>query len=127
MKRGLTELRKDILTHIQNSSYPLNAKEILGLLKEKPDLSTVYRALDYLLENKLVQDAVLSENIRYYYAFGHGHCHFVVCQNCKKAREFHVCFESNMQKQIENETNYEITGHSFYFTGICGECKKKRV
>lgn len=125
MKKALTDLRKEILELIQSSENPLCARDILERLSAKPDFSSVYRALEFLEKSGWVRTVSFSENTRFYYACSKGHCHFVYCEKCHRAKEFHRCFENQLSGQVENETGYQITGHSFYFTGICKNCREQ--
>jgi Fur family zinc uptake transcriptional regulator len=52
-----TSLRQDILLILLNSQKPLGAYDILNILKKKrpnAEPPTVYRVLDFLIENKII-------------------------------------------------------------------------
>ena len=65
MKPRLTELRKKILQVINASGRPLSAKNIFEKIPSRPNLSTVYRALDFLEKEKYVHSVSFSR-IKFY-------------------------------------------------------------
>lgn len=119
----LTSLRKEIFTIIEHSDIPVNVKSIIDHLSSAPNLSTVYRALDYMEKKGLVQSLALFEGIRFYYG-GDKHSHFIICSECREIKGFDHCNAEAILKHIEKDFDYKITDHVFYFTGLCGDCRK---
>jgi len=74
----LTKKRQQILNLIQSSDTPINAK----FLKSKVDfdLSTVYRALEFLEKNNYIFSFDF-ENEKYY--FKEENANFFICDSCK--------------------------------------------
>ncbi|MEM7008735.1 MAG: transcriptional repressor [Thermodesulfobacteriota bacterium] len=122
MKRGFTNLRKEILKYIEQSEQPLTAKEIYQMLQSKPNLSTVYRALDYLCKNKYVKTISFSSEGNYFYSAKMEHSHFIYCKECTEIKTFDDCFAEKIQDNVEDKFDYKITDHIFYFSGICNTC-----
>src|SRR3989339_746680 len=120
---GLTNLRKEIFSIIDHSDIPVNVKTITDQIESNPNLSTVYRALDYMEKKGLIQSIALFDGVRFYCS-GEKHTHFIICRECHEIKGFDHCNADAILKSIENELNYKVTDHVFYFTGFCGDCKK---
>jgi Fur family transcriptional regulator, ferric uptake regulator len=120
---GLTSLRKEIYAIIDHSDIPVNVKSISDRLGSSPNLSTVYRALDYMEKKGLIQSLALFEGIRFYYG-GSKHSHFIICSECREIKGFDHCNAETILNHVEKDFDYKITDHVFYFTGLCGDCRK---
>ena len=64
MKTRLTELRKEISEIVNGAEKPLSVKAIQERAGAEPNLSTVYRALDYLEKKRYVQSVTLFDGTR---------------------------------------------------------------
>jgi Fur family ferric uptake transcriptional regulator len=131
MKTRLTRLRKEILHLIEKAKKPLSVKIIKNRLVRKPNLSSIYRALEFLEKKNLIQRVSFS-GISYYYKREEGQGHFLICKECNEMISFDDCIAENLQKKIQKEYGYKITDHVLYFEGLCTECrnylhKKARV
>jgi len=122
MKSRLTDLRKEILSIIDEAEKPLNAKMIEKRIKSKPNLSSIYRAL-YFLETKSYINSVSFSGVRFYYTKKKGHGHFLVCKKCNEILEFEDCVVKNLQQKIQKQYEYKITDHVICFNGLCLECQ----
>lgn len=119
----LTGYRKEILEIVTEVGKPLTAKTISEKMKSTPNLSTIYRALDYLESEKIIKSIYFSDDSKYYF-LGEKHSHYLFCEKCSDVKEFDICYASKIEKNLEMQFNYKITGHCLYFTGICSECQK---
>jgi Fur family ferric uptake transcriptional regulator len=54
------------------------------------------------------------------------HNHHLICLKCKKIIDIGECPLSKFEKDIENETEFDIVGHNYEIYGYCPECKKKK-
>lgn len=127
MRKSFTELRKEILNLIDQAEQPLTVKEIHDRLISKPNLSTVYRALEFLLKKGLIKTISFSLEGKFYYSGKKEHSHFIYCKECSKIEEFDQCFAENIQHSIEDKLDYKITDHFFYFAGICNSCQRIKL
>ncbi len=126
MKR-LTSLRREVLDLINNSESPLSADSIYGLLKEKPNLSSVYRSLSFLEDEGLIRSISFECETRFYFSSGREPVHFLHCKKCHKTEPFYEGFADSFAKNVAESRDFTITDHVFYFIGICGECKRKML
>jgi Fur family ferric uptake transcriptional regulator len=123
MKPAMTSLRRAILYLIDSSDRPRTVRQIHAGIKEKADLSSVYRALEYFESENLVHSISMDGSRFYYGSAKSGHGHFIQCRECREILEFDQCAVGSLQKRIQNQFGYEITGHVLYFQGLCPRCR----
>jgi Fur family ferric uptake transcriptional regulator len=127
---GQTPNRLRVLEIIGNSPHPVSAQEIIAALNQSRDVNrvTVYRILDLLVENKLVE-RISSGDRSFRYGLAPNanhqpHSHFY-CVECKEM----ACLSPD---QINLDTR-PLT-HSFQgliervevrFDGICEDCRRQ--
>lgn len=125
----LTPLRRRVLELVWNSHRPLGAYELLDRLTgegHKPAPPTVYRALEFLLEQKLVH-RIASRN-----AFigcthpGAAHAgYFLLCESCGNAEE--IADVSALAKAVEKAAavaDFAVHSQTLELTGLCRHCRK---
>ncbi len=122
MKIRLTNTRREILKILGKVQKPLNAKTIIRRISSRPNLSTVYRALDFLESKKYIHSVSFS-GVKFFFAAVKGNGHFLVCKECHEILEFSDCVAENLQKKIQRKFGYTITDHVLYFKGLCSECQ----
>jgi len=121
-----TDLRKEILRMIWEGHGPQKAYDLLHKLQQtnpaaKP--ATVYRALDFLIENGFIHKvASLNSFVGCSHPLKHQECYFLICDDCKNISE---CCDPNITAIIQattkqnqfvaKNTTLEISGH-------CTEC-----
>jgi Fur family ferric uptake transcriptional regulator len=129
-KAGLkvTLPRVKILQLLENSeTRHLSAEDVYKALidqGEEVGLATVYRVLTQFESAGLV--------MRHRFEGGHSvfelhtveHHDHIVCNKCGKVEEFYDEIIEERQDKIAAEYGFEITDHSLYLYGICGECQK---
>lgn len=129
-KAGLkvTLPRVKILQLLENSeTRHLSAEDVYKALidqGEEVGLATVYRVLTQFESAGLV--------MRHRFEGGHSvfelhtveHHDHIVCNKCGKVEEFFDEIIEERQDKIAAEYGFEITDHSLYLYGICGDCQK---
>lgn len=121
-----TEIRRTVLRLIWANHEPAKAYDILDQLKNehmpaKPP--TVYRALDFLLENHFVHKlSSLNAYIGCPHPGEHSQCYFLICNKCNKVQECcnqvlteAVIYTTHTQHFKPKHTTLEIQG-------ICQQC-----
>jgi Fur family zinc uptake transcriptional regulator len=115
-RRGvrLTALRKRVLELVWRSHKPVGAYEVLDWLKSEDQRSaappTVYRALEFLLEQKLIH-RIESLNA------------FVGCVDPSRQHtaQYLICTTCGMVK----EQGFVVDRQTVEVHGLCGDCAKK--
>ncbi len=130
LDRGLrfTDLRKRVFEIISQNHEPIKAYDILELLQKEDSSakpSTVYRTLDFLLENGLIHKLHSSNS---YAACSHpmakhGQCYFLICDKCNNVKE--CCNSGVITEEIHNiagKNNFTANNISIEIKGVCGSC-----
>ncbi len=123
----LTPLRQDILNILVPAQYPITAYEILSKLKKKrpnAEPPTVYRVLDFLMENKLVH-RLESENKYVYCSHTQNDRHHSVlffCKNCQKTLEFMDEAILSAIRKLAQKHIIRIDDEVIEMRGYCQDC-----
>ncbi|OIP95569.1 hypothetical protein AUK40_05960 [Candidatus Wirthbacteria bacterium CG2_30_54_11] len=126
--RGLpiTRSRRAIAEFLDASTAALSAIEIIDHLHSQGitvNKTTVYRELDILEREHLVVELDMGDGLKRYELSPRQHHHHLFCASCKKV----VCLPveqdlGEVEKQLENQTNFKISGHDLKFFGTCSDC-----
>ena len=127
-KKGnrLTPLRKAMVGELEAPEGLLSANEIIVLLKKKgltPHKTSVYRELDFLIEQGLVRKVCLGEKEDRFEPAVTPHHHHAVCQKCGDIE--HVDLEADIKKMERRLTRqqFKAENHLVEFFGLCKECQ----
>ncbi|MFC7291150.1 transcriptional repressor [Hirschia litorea] len=124
----LTPLRRRVLELLLQADMPAKAYDLLQHLTSdaspaKPP--TVYRALDFLLQQGLAHKI---ESLNAFVACGHrGHGHaavFLICETCKNAQEMHAEKTLSMLKAETDKMEFSFANAVIEVHGHCADCKK---
>ncbi|HSK39428.1 MAG TPA: Fur family transcriptional regulator [Arenibaculum sp.] len=123
----LTELRRRVLELVWQSHRPVGAYDLLAVLgaeRRKAAPPTVYRALDFLMEQGLVH------RIHSLIAFvgcpsaGEGHsAHFLICADCGDAVEFEDDRIAGALGSIGEGHGFSIRSQVIEVIGRCAGCR----
>ncbi|MCY1407625.1 Zinc uptake regulation protein [compost metagenome] len=124
----LTELRRRVLELVWQSHKPLGAYDILGVLSEtdgrRAAPPTVYRALDFLLENGLVHRIA---SLNAFVGCNHpGIAHqgqFLICRNCQTAIELEQPSISQAIVESAQSVGFAVEGQTVEIVGLCASCQ----
>lgn len=125
----LTPLRLRVLELVWQSHQPLGAYEILAdLAREdgRPSAPpTVYRALDFLLENRLIHRIA---SLNAYVGCAHPqhvhHAQFMICKQCKNAHELpHSSIDAAIAAEAK-VIDFAVEGQVIEVFGLCSSCRE---
>jgi len=126
-----TRGREEILRILVESSIPLSPREIRERIPApRPDPSTVYRNLSFMVSVGLVRSVALHERSRRYEAATDGaHRHRAVCRLCGRIESFQPkrCDLSRMESDILGTLGFDVKDHSLEFFGACADCGGKQA
>ena len=127
----LTPLREQVLQLVWQSHKPLGAYAILDLLAEQSPGAkrkappTVYRALEFLLEQGLVHRInSLNAFIGCSQPRAQHHSHFLICQDCKSTVEIVDTTLDETIQALAQRSQFTITGTFVEITGHCSTCRR---
>ena len=82
------------------------------------DKSTVYRIINTLITNNVIEKDINYDNLDYY-KLKSNHKHYIKCVKCKKIRKLDSCPFDNIDVD-----DFEVINHSLKIEGICKDCKE---
>ena len=128
-QKGLkyTKQREIIFETILECNKHLGAEDIYNLIIEKhPDekigIATVYRALIFLEDAKLITSIALENDSKKYEPNFKDHHDHIICIKCNKIVEFINDKIEKEQEKIAKEKGFQLLNHTMYLYGICSDC-----
>jgi len=122
----LTRPRKVILQTLLQSESHMDVEELYEKAKEvdkNVGISTVYRAINILVECGLAQENTLFEDKKFYEGvYGRSHHDHLVCTQCKKIEEFHHPMIERFQEKTAEKHEFTIITHQMTLFGVCQNC-----
>lgn len=110
----------------------LTAGDVLKALKEEGTsigLTTVYRRLDRLVKEGVVQKIVLDGNSGACYQYIGGKeekSHFLLkCEDCGKIQDMDCEHMDELYSHVLEEHHFNVNPHRTMFYGICEKCLQK--
>lgn len=125
----LTPTRERVLELIWQSHKPLGAYDLLGLLAEDGHNAappTVYRALDFLLQNGLVHRiASLNAFVGCAHIGEHHHGLFLICRVCRNVLELDDPAVSEALNQASRAQAFSPEDTTVEVAGLCPACREQ--
>ena len=121
----LTPQRVAIMNVLHAEGGHLSATEIYARVHTStPRLTepTIYRTLDFLVQNGLVSVTHTRDGKLRYELARHQH-HHLVCSGCGQEQEVSQAQLQAIYDQVEQITGYRLTESHLTFTGLCPDCK----
>ena len=123
----LTELRRSVLTLILQAPGPLTAYQLLDQLKEVRKTAvppTVYRALDFLIENRLVHKV---EQLNAFIPCSDAHhdhhdVQFLICDKCGTVAEIEDRAIARALAKAAEKQGFHPSKAVVELDGICAAC-----
>jgi Fur family zinc uptake transcriptional regulator len=132
-RRGvrLTEQRRQVLELVIEAGRPIGAYELLDRLRAEQGKAappTVYRALDFLMEQGLVHRV---ESLNAYVGCAdpaHAHAwQFLICNDCGRAVELEDRRIRNAIAKGAAEHGFHVGRQTVEITGTCADCSGGRA
>jgi Fur family zinc uptake transcriptional regulator len=129
-RRGarLTDLRREVLGYVLESAKPSGAYDLMAQLGNTRRIAppTVYRALDFLLEQGLVHKIErLSAFVGCVHGADHAHPHsaqFLICSKCGRTAELASRTLIDALAQEALGAGFVIRGATIEAEGLCSLC-----
>lgn len=122
----LTPQREAIIRVIlENIDMHLTAEELYTILKKDHPgigIATVYRSLDLLSKEKIMNELDFADGYSRYEFGGQKHHHHLVCLGCGKVVEFSDNLLERVEKSIGEKHDFHIIGHHLKLYGYCSDC-----
>ena len=124
----LTKARLAIIETLLGASGPLSAQEILtakNVRAASKEKTTIYRELDFLIEEGLSRTVDLRDGKRRFEISLHDdHHHHLVCTGCDRVE----CVElpkhlDEIEAELSKKHKFLIKSHTLEFFGLCRDCR----
>lgn len=102
-----------------------SAQELHQILRTDGDgigLTTVYRALQSLLDNKELDVLRREDGEALYRLCGTKHHHHLVCRSCGTTIEIEGSSVEKWAEAISKQHNFREVGHTVELFGLCSKC-----
>jgi Fe2+ or Zn2+ uptake regulation protein len=125
-----TRQKQILLSILRKADRPLSINEIYAqIVLQLPKIakSTIYRNIDSLLSQNLIDKYHFNDNEIFYRikADSKEHKHYVICEDCKKVFDLPECPIHDLEDAMEHE-GFIIKEHQIQISGICKACAKKK-
>jgi Fur family zinc uptake transcriptional regulator len=126
----LTPLRKRILEMVWQEHRPVGAYDLLDRLRGEHKGAappTVYRALDFLLENGLIHRI---ESLNAYVGCGTPEAphsgQFLICRHCNRIAELDDGAIDDAVRQRAKRLGFQVESQTIEILGDCAECRQRQ-
>ncbi|MDQ5902351.1 MAG: Fur family transcriptional regulator, ferric uptake regulator [Patescibacteria group bacterium] len=122
----LTRSRKALISFLVAAHAPRAIPEIQTSFQKEGIVfhkTTLYRELEFLINEGIVKEVIVSGEKRYYELVGEHH-HHTVCLSCGDIRD--IVFRENLlpiEQALSQEDGFQVLEHSLEFFGLCRMCK----
>jgi Fur family transcriptional regulator, zinc uptake regulator len=132
----LTDLRRDVLGLVLEAPGPTGAYELLAQLRARRGAAqppTVYRALDFLLEQGLIHRierlaAFVGCLDEHAHDGGHNHAaQFLICRGCGKVIEIEDAGLAAALAEAAGKAGFSIGRATIEAEGFCAACARPRA
>lgn len=126
----LTDTRKRVLELVWGSHKAAKTYDILAVLEKENSAAkppTVYRALDFLLEQGLVHKV---ESLRAFVGCSHPEqkhiCHFLICDECEQVTESCDNAIADAVEKRARSVGFSVRRQHLEVHGLCNECGRRQ-
>ncbi len=130
MKReGYRTKQKDkILEVIRSLNHEFTIKELYNKLNKEVGLTTIYRLVDKLVMDKVLNKYISNKNITYYEYLNkcsHENHFYLKCLVCSELIHIDCDCIKKLENHILDEHKFNMNHENIIINGICKRCKKK--
>jgi len=125
MKFQRTPSQEKIFRVLNSLNTSISAQNLYIELKKRNQtlgLATIYRALEALKREGVVQVRTLAHGESLYSANQEDQ-HHLTCLNCHNSIIIDQCPVHDLEKKLENHHNFKIYYHTLEFFGLCNHCQ----
>ena len=124
-----TKQKDLILNVIKTMKKEFTIKDIYNEL-EGVGLTTVYRLVDKLVEEKVINKHIGEDNTTYYEYLGkceHENHFYLKCEQCKKLEHVDCDCINELYEHINHDHSFKLNKENIIINGICKKCQEKCV
>lgn len=129
----LTPQRKAILSILCDNKHSLLSTHTIfkSLQKHKsiPNLTTVYRNIDLLVQLNIVHKILSTDGTAHYQLNQSEHTkhqHYLICKQCGNSQSIDYCPLKDIKK-VSDSQSFTLTDHKLELYGYCKNCNPKNI
>ncbi len=121
--------RRAVIEHLATQDCCRSAQEILDGIRAqggRVGIASVYRALDQLVELRLLQRVELGDGIARFepaHLDGEHHHHHLVCDDCGRVETFSDPGLEQALERVASRLDGDVHAHEVVLRGSCGDCE----
>jgi Fur family ferric uptake transcriptional regulator len=127
LNQRMTSQRRVILEELRKVDTHPSANEVYKMVRKRLpriSLGTVYRNLELLSQTGYLQKLELGGTLKRFDGNPANHYH-LSCIHCGRVVDAPADVDVAVEDNLENATNFKITGHKLELIGICPDCLQK--
>ena len=121
-----TKQKDLIINEIKKSNRSFTIKDIHNKLKDSVGLTTIYRVIDKLVDDGMINKYIDKDNITYYEYLEECNCHnhfYLKCDKCGTMEHVDCDCIEDLSKHIVDEHKFLLNREHIIIKGICKECR----
>lgn len=124
----MTCCRRGLFAVLEEGAVPATVEQLAEAVNRLHknhghDLSTIYRNVEILQAAGIVRRVDFGDGTARY-ELDEGHNHYVRCVKCGKTVAIGGCDLAGLNRQVEQQLGYVVTGHHLHLTGLCRRCRR---
>jgi Fur family ferric uptake transcriptional regulator len=128
-KLRMTTQRQVILDELNRLKTHPTAGELCQIVRRRLpriSLGTVYRNLEILSREGVIQKLEVGGNEMRFDGDTHNHYH-LRCLACGRVDDVEMEVIPDLERKLGSDRGYQVTGHRLEFTGLCPQCRSARA
>jgi Fur family ferric uptake transcriptional regulator len=133
-RKSLPKGARAVLEALQKAPGMLSARDLSFRMKlshqtqeepgKSPGLTTIYRSLELLSRQGLVQAVSFGDQEKRYEVVEPGcHNHHLVCKSCDKSIKLRECLLASLEETIKRDYGFSVSEHLLEIFGTCQSCE----
>ncbi len=123
-----TPARSAVRDFLSRAKSPADVEQIINFLRSKnlhTNKVTVYRIIDFMFENGIVDKLEFREG-KFRYEIKKTDHHHLICTNCKRVEDIEDKYMNDFESEIKRKKRFLVKNHSLEFFGVCRDCLPKQ-
>ena len=118
----ITRPRREVIETVLQRSRPFTSEQ---LVQELPEISraTIYRTVEIMASVDILTRLLDSTGHPAYIVGEPGHRHHLICSRCGYVVAFTTCPIEATVRELGQNHDFAIEGHSLEIFGLCGHCR----
>ncbi len=123
-----TKQKEKILNIIKTMNHEFTIKDIYNKLNEEVGLTTIYRLVDKMVIDKVLNKYITNDNITYYEYLNkcnHENHFYLKCNKCSNLIHIDCDCIKELESHIFNKHKFNMNHDNIIIYGTCNKCRSK--